>query len=60
LPLSELSQLEPGAVINLRLPAAESFLVRVGEVPKFLARGGSANGRLAVQIVSHAEPPTEA
>lgn len=51
-PMSELMQMEPGTVLNLRLSASEPFVVRVGEVDKFRAQGGAANGRLAVQITA--------
>jgi flagellar motor switch protein FliM len=60
LPVSELLQLQPGAVINLRLPANEPFTLNVAAMPKFRARAGTANGRLAVRVVAGDEPPEEA
>lgn len=52
MPLSELMQMQPGTVLNLRLSASEPFVVRVGTVDKFRGQGGAANGRLAIQITS--------
>ncbi|MGE5530503.1 MAG: FliM/FliN family flagellar motor switch protein, partial [Bacteroidota bacterium] len=50
-PLNELLHLEPGSVINLRVPANEPFSVCIGEIDKFVARAGTANGRTALQLL---------
>ncbi|MBU0606760.1 MAG: FliM/FliN family flagellar motor switch protein [Armatimonadetes bacterium] len=54
IPIAELLNLHPGAVLNLRLPAGSPFTIEVGDAPKFQAVAGSANGRLAVRIVAPA------
>lgn len=54
-PLNELLHLEPGTEINLRLPANEPFHVCIGEVDKFVARAGTANGRTALQLLGETE-----
>ena len=51
LPLSALLKLQPGEVLDLRLPASEPVSVCLDGVPKFLAQGGVSGGRTAVQLL---------
>lgn len=48
--LKDLMELTPGDVITLEQRTDHPLLVRLGNRPKFLARAGTVNGKLAVQI----------
>lgn len=49
--LRELMNLQPGEVLDLRLPADTLFHVEVSAVPKFRAQAGVSAGRVAVRLV---------
>lgn len=52
LPLSQLLELAPGDVLDLRLPVSTPFVVAMAESPKFEAQAGMREGRLAVRLGS--------
>ena len=52
LTLAALADLQPGTVLNLRVPATASFTVAVGNMAKFRARAGVSGGRIAVQLLA--------
>lgn len=51
MPLSALLRLQPGEVLDLRLPASEPVSVSLSGVRKFHGQSGIAGGKIAVQLL---------
>lgn len=52
LSLAHLLQLQPGEVLDLRVPTTEPFLVSISDTPKFHGEAGVVAGKIAVRLLA--------